>query len=134
MGGKLEGKHVRYILGKVDPKLLRSVLLANKALTELIDAAGMRILGEPHVYDVRYVVPFIDLKPEERRVGVVGVAVLSTSHVSIMTVPETGLAYLDVFSCRDFDTMVIERKATELFQTTFVKTYDLSYSLIFEEE
>ncbi len=49
------------------------------------------------------------------RFGVSGVVILRESHAAVHTYPGLGEAFIDVFSCRPFDTEVVGSVVTESF-------------------
>jgi S-adenosylmethionine decarboxylase len=63
-------------------------------LVTLVGRIGMRILAGPLVGEEAGI-------PEKR--GWSGVVILYESHAAIHTYPELGEAFIDIFSCRDFD-------------------------------
>lgn len=89
-------------------------------LVDLIDVLGMRLLGEPHMYEVKTEIEKLGKEPFEDEGGVTGVCVLSTSHCSIHTWPLRPFFVMDVYSCRDFDPAEVER-----FLTARLGAYDL---------
>jgi S-adenosylmethionine decarboxylase len=48
-----------------------------------------------------YVFPYSGLMPEDK--GVTGFVIIAESHISIHTFQEKNYAFVDVFSCKDFD-------------------------------
>jgi len=95
----------------VDGYVSDSSTFGEKSLRGLFDkmvtALEMKMLAEPHVYEV-------PVDPEVlRRVretgnfedegGITAVAVISTSHMSIHCWPLQRFFSMDVFSCKDFD-------------------------------
>jgi S-adenosylmethionine decarboxylase len=49
-----------------------------------------------------YVFPYIGIVPEDK--GITGFVVIAESHLSIHTFVEKGYAFVDLFSCKPFDT------------------------------
>lgn len=47
--------------------------------------------------------------------GITGVVIIATSHCSFHSYPQLGVVFVDVFSCRNFDTA----KARDFFEDTF---------------
>lgn len=124
------GKHIKVRLYGVEFGKLKDAATAERFLVESVDAAGMRPLDDPWVYDVRTelerqgVVPNPD-EPE----GVTGIVVLSTSHVAIHTWPHRGYANIDVYSCRDFETDAVLAVAARVYGYRQAVPVDLSFSL-----
>ena len=77
----------------------RERLGSEELVRELLD----RYPGEISMTKIAapYVVRYYD-KPEDW--GVTGFVIIAESHISIHTFPERGYVWLDVFSCKDFDT------------------------------
>jgi S-adenosylmethionine decarboxylase len=53
--------------------------------------------------------------PEDH--GVTGVVVLAESHCSIHTFPEKGYCFVDIFSCKEFDTKTALNEIVEAFES-----------------
>ena len=60
-----------------------------------------------------YVFPYDGLVPEDR--GITGIVIIAESHISIHSFEEKGYCFIDIFSCKPFDT----DKAIELIKETF---------------
>ena len=71
---------------------------------------GMTKIMQPHVF--RY----SGKVPEDW--GVSGVVLIAESHISIHTFPEKEHAFIDIFSCKDFDTDFARRLLLETFGAT----------------
>jgi len=54
--------------------------------------------------------------PKREDWGVTGVVIIAESHISVHTFPERNLLYLDVFSCKPFDSEMALRRLTEYFR------------------
>lgn len=127
---KTYGKHIKLQLYRVDFDLLVDTNLAYKYLVSLVEAAKMRVLGEPHVYDIKKQLELQGEIPDEfEPEGVTGFVVLSTSHATIHTWPHRGYAVIDLFSCADFDSSTVEVLTKNFFKTEKLIVSDLSYSL-----
>ena len=59
-------------------------------LCNIPSSIGMNIILAPHVY-----------KTDS---GLGGIVVIAESHISVVTIEECKMVYIDVFSCKDFDT------------------------------
>jgi S-adenosylmethionine/arginine decarboxylase-like enzyme len=96
----MSGRHL-IIDGVGDPVKLRSRSFVGAFLLRVAELASMQVV------DVRvYELPAGPPRPDGGFVdpgGVTGYALLTTSHVSIHTFPETGEFKFDLYSCRDFD-------------------------------
>lgn len=122
------GRHIK-VLGIGSPDKLRSVTGVETFLKDMVEALGMRCLGEPHTYEVEEEIEKLGVEPFEDEGGVTGVCVLSTSHCAIHTWPLRSFFVMDVYSCRDFDEQVVRKMIRERFETTKVRITDLTYSL-----
>ena len=122
------GRHIK-VLGIGSPDKLRSVTGVETFLKDMVEALGMRCLGEPHTYEVEEEIEKLGVEPFEDEGGVTGVCVLSTSHCAIHTWPLRSFFVMDVYSCRDFDEQIVRTMIRERFETTKVRITDLTYSL-----
>jgi S-adenosylmethionine decarboxylase len=119
----MDGRQIK-VLGQGDLALLSSPKAVGQFLPELVEALGMRIMGEPHIY-------------KEDHGGVTGVAVLSTSHAIIHTQRkkvgqlERGFFSLDVYSCRAFPNEPVEQLLKEHFGASKIMITDVSGALTF---
>jgi S-adenosylmethionine/arginine decarboxylase-like enzyme len=127
------GRHVK-ILGRGSAELLGSAGNVERMLRELIALLGMRILGQPHMYEVETEIAKLGVEPFEDEGGVTGVCVLSTSHCSIHTWPLRPFFVMDVYSCRDFDPAQVEAHIAKLLGAYDVQTTDVSFALEYEFE
>jgi S-adenosylmethionine decarboxylase len=101
-------------------------------LREMIDLLGMRMLGEPHLYEVETEIAKLGVEPFEDEGGVTGVCVLSTSHCTIHTWPLRPFFVMDVYSCRDFEPAVVEQHLAKRLGAYDLQLTDLSFSLEYE--
>jgi len=125
------GRHVK-VLGRGDPALLGSGKVVEAMLRELIEVLGMRMLGEPHLYEVETEIAKLGVEPFEDEGGVTGICVLSTSHCSIHTWPLRPFFVMDVYSCRDFDQAAVEQHLAAHLGARDLKVTDLSFALEYE--
>lgn len=124
------GRHIK-VLGRGSPALLGSKSVVSQVLEELVGSLGMRLLGAPHMYEVEAEIAKLGVEPFEDEGGVTGVCVLSTSHCTIHTWPLRPFFVMDVYSCRDFDPRVVERKLEDRFEAYDLQVTDVSDSLIY---
>lgn len=103
-------------------------------LVDLIDVLGMRLLGEPHMYEVEAEISKLGKEPFEDEGGVTGVCVLSTSHCSIHTWPLRPFFVMDVYSCRDFDPADVERFLQQRIGAYDIQVTDVSAALEYKFE
>ena len=71
---------------------------------------GMTKIMQPHVFK------YSGQVPEDW--GISGVVLIAESHISIHTFPEKEHAFIDIFSCKDFDTDFARRELLETFGAT----------------
>jgi|GEM_PF-93954 len=65
-------------------------------LDEMPGVMGMRKLSEPLVIRHEH--------EKKQESGITGFVIIAESHISIHTYPEKGHAFIDIFSCKEFDT------------------------------
>lgn len=122
------GKHIK-VVGYANPDRLGAAFLVEAFLSNVVHALGMRMLGSPQIHDVAIDIQKLSVEPFEDEGGITGVAVLSTSHVSIHTWPLRKFFVLDVYSCRDFEAGVVLDVARTHFDNLNVRVTDLTDSL-----
>jgi S-adenosylmethionine decarboxylase len=91
-----------------NPELLNNESLVRELLDRYPGEISMTKISVPYVvhYDGGD-------KPEDK--GVTGFVIIAESHISIHTFPDRGYIWLDVFSCKDFDS----DGATDIIVNTF---------------
>ena len=124
------GRHIK-ILGRGCAARLGNGRMVESTLRELVDLLGMRLLGDPHVYEVETEIAKLGAEPFEDEGGVTAVCVLSTSHCSIHTWPLRPFFVMDVFSCRDFDPSVVESHLVDRLEAYDIQITDVSASLVY---
>ncbi|MDD9936739.1 MAG: S-adenosylmethionine decarboxylase [Myxococcales bacterium] len=129
----LHGRHVK-IVGKGAPELLRSTQVMEQMLQAMVGRLGMRMLGEPHLYEVDEQLAKMNVEPFEDEGGTTGVVVLSTSHCAVHTWPLRAHFVMDVYSCRDYDPTAVQAVLEEHFGAHSMRVTDLSHSLAPAEE
>ena len=127
------GRHVK-ILGQASAERLRDVKGIETLLEGTIHQLGMRLLGEPHMYEVEEEIAKLGVEPFEDEGGVTGVCVLSTSHCSIHTWPLRPFFVMDVYSCRDFESESVENLLTERLGAYDLQVTDVSAALEYRFE
>ena len=125
------GRHIK-VLGQGSAELLGRASTVESMLRDLIGILGMRILGEPHMYEVETEIAKLGVEPFEDEGGVTGVCVLSTSHCAIHTWPLRPFFVMDVYSCRDFDPMRVQQHLEERLGAYDVRMTDVSAALRYE--
>ena len=91
------GLHVTIDASRCDKKKLASYSLVYDILNNLPAKIGMTKMTLPYV--AKWLDKFSDGTP-----GISGFVMIAESHISIHTFPEQDYVFMDVFSCRDFDT------------------------------
>lgn len=127
------GRHIK-VLGRGNAGLLGDASNIEAMLRDLIGILGMRILGEPHMYEVETEIAKLGVEPFEDEGGVTGVCVLSTSHCAIHTWPLRPFFVMDVYSCRDFDPSQVESHLAKKLGAYDLQITDVSAALIYEYE
>ena len=126
-----DGRHIKVLLRNGAKETMSDTGNVARFLARLVKSLDMRMLGLS-IYDVDYELEKLQADTFEDEGGVTGVAVLSTSHVSIHTWPErNGAAVLDVYSCREFPLQPVLVMCQEYFRVgeDDIKVSDLSVSL-----
>ena len=127
------GRHIK-VLGRGSAELLGHPSVIEAMLRDLVGVLGMRILGEPHMYEVEVEIAKLGVEPFEDEGGVTGVCVLSTSHCAIHTWPLRPFFVLDVYSCRDFDPGQVQHHLEDRLGAYDVQVTDVSAALEYERE
>lgn len=127
------GRHIK-VLGRGSPSRMNDAKIVESMLVDLVDTLGMRLLGEPHMYEVEAEISKLGKEPFEDEGGVTGVCVLSTSHCSIHTWPLRPFFVMDVYSCRDFDPADVERFLTSRLGAYDLQVTDITASLDYKFE
>ena len=124
------GRHIK-VLGRGSASRLGDANRVESMMRELVDVLGMRLLGEPHMYEVETEIAKLGVEPFEDEGGVTGVCVLSTSHCSIHTWPLRPFFVMDVYSCRDFDTKLVEQHLRANLDAYDLQVTDVSEALVY---
>lgn len=82
-----------------DAKRIGDEQFVFKLLMEIPRMIGMQILAGPNL--IR------DRNPDN--LGITGIEIISFSHISIHTFTKTREAFVDIFSCKPFDTEKVKR-------------------------
>lgn len=78
----------------------------SRFLKTLVERVGMRILAGPMTAE--------EAGPEDKR-GCSGVVILYESHAALHTYPDLGEAFLDIFSCKAYETATVLEVLEEFF-------------------
>ena len=90
------GPHLTLDLSECDPRKLSDLSQIYDLLDELPNVIGMHKISPPYTFFYR---------PSENPAewGVSGFVIIAESHISIHTFPDRNAAFVDVFSCKQFD-------------------------------
>lgn len=89
------GPHLMLDLKGCNPTKLANLELIFSVLNDLPEIIHMNKITQPYVF------PYSGLVPEDK--GITGFVVIAESHISIHTFQEKSYAFVDIFSCKDFD-------------------------------
>lgn len=90
------GPHIMLDLSECNVEKLDNLEHCFNLLYALPEQIGMTKITQPNVF------PYEGLVPEDR--GITGVVIIAESHLSIHTFPLKKYAFIDIFSCKGFDT------------------------------
>ena len=100
-----------------DPEKLRDVDVVRNFLEEYPSAIGMTKISPPQVHTYRGYVP--------EDWGLSGFVLIAESHISIHTFPDRRYINVDIFSCKDFDSILTTRDVEKTFSLPQVKVWVL---------
>ena len=103
------GQHLTIDASQCDRKKLMDHGLVYDILDQLPKKLGMTKMILPHV------VKWLD--PGATIPGVSGFVMIAESHVSIHTFPEKDYAFIDIFSCKNFDVEHAAELLTNVFES-----------------
>jgi S-adenosylmethionine decarboxylase len=105
--GEIFGPHITLDFSGCDREILENYQLIFDILFELPDKVGMTKITQPYVF------PYSGLIPEDK--GITGTVIIAESHISIHTFPEKNWVFVDIFSCKPFDTTYVIEYLLEKF-------------------
>lgn len=101
------GKHLTLRIGEIEkPTLLKSERTIFDFLKILVNRIGMRILAGPLVGHEN---------GDKLKEGCSGIILLYESHAAIHTYPNQKEAFIDIFSCKDFEKQAVLEVISETF-------------------
>ena len=103
------GPHVMLDLNQCNFEKLNSVECCFRLLNELPDKIGMTKITQPYVF------PYQTCQPEDQ--GITGIVMIAESHISIHTYPKREFAFIDIFSCKPFNTDDAIQFCVQLFES-----------------
>ncbi len=104
-----------------DRERLGSESLVRSLLDRYPGDINMTKITEPTVFQ------YVGEKPEDW--GVSGFVIIAESHIAIHTFPDHGYVWVDVFSCKEFDTDIALDPIVDAFGLTHVTTHVLERGL-----
>src|SRR4030066_1126870 len=99
-------RHMTYDISGVGADRLANKNRMIGLMLQCIRLAGMKILAGPYVLDTASFNP---------NPGLTGWTVLTTSHISIHTFIKQGMAFIDLFSCKEYDPDKVESGVRKWF-------------------
>lgn len=90
------GPHLTIDLVNCPKEILQDYQLHFNYLKLLPELINMTPITQPYVF------PYSGLVPED--LGITGIVIIAESHLSIHSFEEKGYSFIDIFSCKDFDT------------------------------
>ena len=109
------GLHVTIDASRCDKKKLASYSLVYDILNNLPAKIGMTKMTLPYV--AKWLDKFADGTP-----GISGFVMIAESHISIHTFPDQDYVFMDIFSCREFET---ERAIKYLLEAFEAKKHEI---------
>ncbi len=90
------GPHLTLDLSECNPQKLSDLSYIYNLLDELPDVISMHKITPPYTFVYR---------PQHNPLewGISGFVIIAESHISIHTFPDRGHAFIDIFSCKQFD-------------------------------
>lgn len=111
------GPHLMLDLSGCDQEKISDLDFIFTFLNTLPDKIGMIKITQPYVF------PYSGTIPEDK--GITGFVVIAESHLSIHTFVDKGYAFVDLFSCKPFDTDVARDLIVEAFASRESEVYML---------
>ena len=109
MKEKVFGPHLMLDLSKCNTEKLSDYGFIFNLLKELPEKIGMTLITQPYVF------PYNGLVPEDK--GITGVSIIAESHISIHTFQEKDFAFIDIFSCKNFDVEFTKKYFIDAFES-----------------
>ena len=109
------GPHLMLDLYECDFSVLSSLEKCFNFLDILPIKIGMTKITPPYVF------PYEGLKPEDK--GITGAVIIAESHLTLHTFSLKGCAFIDIFSCKPFDTDQTSIFCKDFFKPKLVDTH-----------
>ena len=107
------GLHVTIDGKECNKKKLKDFCFIYKTLEKIPELLDMQIITRP------YVISWLD--KGSRIPGISGFVIIAESHVSIHTYPETNKLFMDLFSCKAFDSELLINFVKKTFDIKIIK-------------
>lgn len=111
------GKHLILDCAGCNLLLINDTTNIQKFIKELVQQIDMVAHGEPQI---EFLLPGTDNE------GYSVFQMITTSNITMHFVNKTKEAYIDVFSCKDFDTNVVNAVVNAYFEPALIRTTMLS--------
>lgn len=108
------GKHLILDVKECDIGAVTNRNTLNAWVTTLVDRIGMKAYGQPQIEH------FAAHDPETA--GFTLIQLIETSAITGHFVDKNGDAYIDIFSCKEFDTKLVVTTVEEFFCPISIKT------------
>ncbi len=89
------GPHLMVDILSADAGILGDLSSCFEYLSKIPALIGMTPITQPYIF------PYKGLIPDDE--GITGFIVIAESHISIHTFPKKNYAFIDIFSCKEFD-------------------------------
>jgi S-adenosylmethionine decarboxylase len=109
------GPHLMLDLNECDSAILNNLELCFNFLNELPPKINMTKITQPYLF--RY------SNPDTDNEGLTGFVIIAESHISIHTYPKKNYVFVDLFSCKPFDTDEAKNYIVEYFKSKSYKSY-----------
>jgi S-adenosylmethionine/arginine decarboxylase-like enzyme len=105
------GKHLMIDAARASPPTIRNPAIIHDFNKSLVKRIDMVAYGQPQI--VRF--------GSGNKAGYTLVQLIETSNICAHFVEENNSMYLDVFSCKDFDPLVVKETVEEFFEARNIK-------------
>jgi S-adenosylmethionine decarboxylase len=103
------GPHLMLDLNECNSEILDSLDACFYFLNEMPALIGMNRITRPYVF--RYE------GSQEDDDGITGVVIIAESHISLHTYPQKNFVFVDIFSCKQFDTEIARQHVIDYFMS-----------------
>ena len=124
--GSYFGPHLMLDLSECDRARINDLGFIFDFLNTIPEKIGMNKITQPYVF------PYEGVRPEDN--GITGFVVIAESHLSVHTFVEKGYAFVDLFSCKPFDTDMARDLIVEAFASKRPEMYMLERGRGFPRE